>query len=809
MQITIGLDKRQYKSKPDNIDVAAIKARLTDNGNITVEPSSLPDFIKNGYTFCPAEVEPTLNEKGKLSHRAEGWRSQRLFCVDIDNADKSKQKLTADKYIPCDKAIEICQNHGIKLLFVYNTFSSRWGFDKYRLVVLLDETVTSPEERFKIVTAFMELFGDASDKSCINGDRIFFAGKSFPVPYTGKTTPKQVFLDLYDKSHPKTTTTATLSPSKPLNFSPPSSGVGNTYSPSDFDANPDTLLQMIDPNALQYDEWLGVTASYKAAGGSYEVWAAWSATYHNANARTDAQAWKGLTGDKHTVGTLKHFAREHSPSLYDDYIQDLAAEQNTAIKSNAHKKQKATAPAPEPPTADEEYPFILSDKKRRWLDCITLADYIREKLPYFFVRREGSENYRRYVYHKGVYRLISDIEFQGYIKAFICKADKSLLKMKDVREVYSMLITDLDRCKVREEMLNSDENIINFKNGILHLDTMTITPHSPSILSTIQLPVTYTGDVADTPLFDKFINEFTCGNAEKQQALLEFIGACLSNVYGWRFKTALFCIGDGNSGKSVLREFANRLLGADNISGGGLDYLESRFGKLALHGKRVYGSPDVGYVTLNQLETFKNITGGDTIPIEAKGKDSFEYQYRGMVWFGGNAMPKFGGDRGDWVYDRMLLIKCNNVVPPEKRDKQLINKLLSEAEGIIHKAIIALKEAIERGYLFTVPAESATEIEKFKVENSPYLRFYEECCVPRSSNDRFDNVTTAKLHKALKAWCLDNTGGLTPKTADFAKELEQNGIKMDVAIYSGNRYYKTFTLSKEYKELNNIFDTIQ
>lgn len=468
-----------------------------------------------------------------------------------------------------------------------------------------------------------------------------------------------------------------------------------------------------------------------------------------------------------------------------------------------------TKPAPEPPTADEEYPFILSDKKRRWLDCIALADYIREKLPYFFVRREGSENYRRYVYHKGVYRLISDIEFQGYIKAFICKADKTLLKMKDVREVYSMLVTDLDRCKVREEMLNADENIINFKNGILHLDTMQLTPHSPSILSTIQLPVTYTGDFADTPLFDKFINEFTCGNAEKQQALLEFIGACLSNVYGWRFKTALFCIGDGNSGKSVLREFANRLLGADNISGGGLDYLESRFGKLALHGKRVYGSPDVGYVTLNQLETFKNITGGDTIPIEAKGKDSFEYQYRGMVWFGGNAMPKFGGDRGDWVYDRMLLIKCNNVVPPEKRDKQLINKLLGEAEGIIHKAIIALKEAIERGYLFTVPAESASEIEKFKVENSPYLRFYEECCVPRSQNDRFDNVTTAKLHKALKAWCLDNTGGLTPKTADFAKELEQNGVKMDVAIYNGNRYYKTFTLSKEYKELNNIFDTVQ
>lgn len=481
---------------------------------------------------------------------------------------------------------------------------------------------------------------------------------------------------------------------------------------------------------------------------------------------------------------------------------------NSCRKFYTPPKPKATAPTsvPEPPTADEEYPFILSDKKRRWLDCIILADYIREKLPYFFVRREGSEDYRRYVYHKGVYRLISDTEFQGYIKAFICKADKTLLKMRDVREVYSMLITDLDKCKVREEQLNEDEKIINFKNGILHLDTMQLTPHSPSILSTVQLPITYTeGMGAETPLFDRFLQEFTSGDLEKQQALLEFIGACISNVNGWRFKMALFCIGDGNSGKSVLREFVNKLLGANNISGGGLDYLESRFGKLSLYGKRVYGSPDIGYVTLNQLEGFKNITGGDTIPIEAKGKDSFEYKYRGMVWFGGNAMPKFGGDRGDWVYDRMLLIKCNNVVPPEKRDKYLVDKLLTEADGIVIKALNALKQAIARGYKFTVPAESERELAKFKVENSPYLRFYQECCVPREQWSKFDGVTTAALHKALKAWCSDNTGGLSPKTQDFRKELEQYHINTEIGVYSGCRYYKTFTLSKEYREINHIY----
>lgn len=484
---------------------------------------------------------------------------------------------------------------------------------------------------------------------------------------------------------------------------------------------------------------------------------------------------------------------------------------NKAIKScrkfytPPQAKIKAEKPKPQP--IEGMPPFILGMGKDRVLSCTALADYIRAKLPYFFIRKAGSESYRRYVYHKGVYNLVSDTEFKGFIKAIIAKADGDLVRMKDVNETFLLLTTDLDRCRVREEQLNSDETLVNFKNGILHLDTMELTSHSPEIISTIQLPITYTGE-EETPLFDRFMREFTCGNTEKQQTLLEFIGACISNVYGYRFKQALFCVGEGNSGKSVLREFVNRLLGADNISGGGLELLESRFGKLNLYGKRVYGSPDIGYVTLNQLETFKNITGGDTIPIESKGKDAFEYQYRGLVWFGGNAMPKFGGDRGDWVYNRMLLIMCNNVIPPEKRNKHLVEDLLTESSGIVYKALIALKQAIARGYTFTVSAESQQLLEKYKVDNSPYLRFYNECCIERPSKwgKRFDSITCAKLHQALKKWCADNTGGLNPKPQDLVDELSRNGIDTSISINKGYRYYDAFTLAPEFKELYGFWD---
>lgn len=369
-----------HKQKPQDSgkEKYAILTNLQKNGVRGCTTAELLSLICEGRTFCPAAFE-VVEKDGKPSHNADGWREQRLFLVDIDNdmpnPDKEvggKIKLPEAEYIPFAQALELCCNNGINLAFAYKSFSYKPDFEKYRLAVLLDEVISDPEERLQIVSAFIGLFGKAADKSCKNADRMFYGSTAdcIMIDATNQTTPKSVFLELYQKQN----IPVTAPQSTPLNFSPsPLSAPSSTYAPSDFDAKPDKLLQMIDPNTLQYDEWLSVTASYKAAGGSYEVWMAWSAAYHNANARTDAQAWKGLTGDKHTVGTLKRFAKEHSPSLYDDYMQDLAAEQNMAIEAaKSAKKKQPQAP--------------LDDKKKRnpVLDLDLFREWITQKYNFSF-----------------------------------------------------------------------------------------------------------------------------------------------------------------------------------------------------------------------------------------------------------------------------------------------------------------------------------------------------------------------------------------------------------------------------------------
>jgi len=86
-------------------------------------------------------------------------------------------------------------------------------------------------------------------------------------------------------------------------------------------------------------------------------------------------------------------------------------------------------------------------------------------------------------------------------------------------------------------------------------------PHAPTVLSTIQIPCKWTGKDIPTPVFDRYMETLTNGDAGVKRLLLEFIGACISNIKGWRMKKALFLVGDGDTGKSQLKSLVERLLG--------------------------------------------------------------------------------------------------------------------------------------------------------------------------------------------------------------------------------------------------------
>lgn len=477
----------------------------------------------------------------------------------------------------------------------------------------------------------------------------------------------------------------------------------------------------------------------------------------------------------------------------DDYRNSTIALGIESCHGNFHKSKM-------------EHPYFIKFDEKTGAPSISvplLAKYVREHMDYILVRDNGKQAMHKYIYEDGCYRYYADNMMMGRIKQYIADYDEELVSMGKVSEALSHINTDLNYVAMDE--LNAREDIINFQNTLLKITSTELIPipHSPEIYSTIQIPCDWTGMATPTPVFDAYISKLTDGDKGVEQLLLEALGVCISNVKGHRMKKSLFMTGDGDTGKSQIKSLAEKLLGKGNFIGIDLKEIESRFGTGAVYNTRLAGSSDMSFLSVDELKTFKKMTGGDSLYAEFKGQQAFEFTYNGFLWFCMNRLPKFGGDDGKWVYDRIMVVECKNVIPKDKQDKELLDKMYAERDGIVYKAVKALQTVIANGYRFSEPACVTEAREKYQTENNTVISFFEDCMCEREGGKITDACTTGKIYKVYKEWCRDNNNGFAKTYKEFrtklADYLSTSFEDMIVKRNSGT-FYKEYTLTTECKK---------
>lgn len=448
--------------------------------------------------------------------------------------------------------------------------------------------------------------------------------------------------------------------------------------------------------------------------------------------------------------------------------------------------------------------FIRVNEKTGKATVLTprLAEYVRKHEKYLIVRNPGDNTNTKFLYRGGVYRLVPDDEFLGAIRKFIEMYDPDIVESRDLSEVMKQL--QMDDTTVGTEDLDANENIINFRNGLLNLRTLEMYPHTPALYSTIQIPCDWQGIQTPTPVFDKYLNDFTENKPERKTLLLQFMGACFSNVRGSRMKQALFVEGEGNVGKSRLLELMQKILGLENYASVSLQSLEERFGTFDLYCKRLGGDPDMSYATIKELKKFKSLTGGDPVRMEQKQHTSFTSIYRGLLWFCMNKLPQFGGDTGEWVYERILPLECGRAVPEKERDPMLTEKMFKEREGIIFRSVMEFRKIIVDGsYRFTMYPEMKRKLADYKYNNNPFIEFMDVCAAKRVNSVIDDNCTTHRMYLVYKAYCEDigrmpkSESGFRDEMTAYCKVKKHEEL---VTKKSDNNYYTDYTLKGNIKE---------
>lgn len=473
----------------------------------------------------------------------------------------------------------------------------------------------------------------------------------------------------------------------------------------------------------------------------------------------------------------------------------------------------------------EDANFLIDETNKSWIKCeetkkrngdierkysilpMELSKYIKENLNYIFVRGAAVEMPLMYVYTNGYYKLVSDNEMKAFIKQYI---PYQLRKSRDINEVYLDLITEMKF--VNYEDLNSNEDIINFQDGILNIRTMEFMPHSPDIYSTVQIPAKYSEIEAaefEAPVFEKYMLTLCNGDMEIYQLLLQCLGVAISNVYGFRTKKALFLVGKGNTGKSQLKKIAEYLIGNENISNIDLKKVNEQFGMSSLYQKRLAGCNDMSYQRVEDMSIFKQLTGGDAIEIEFKHKNSFSFLFKGFLWFNCNKLPRFGGDTGKWVYERIMPVYCNNVIPREKQDPTLFEKMLKEKNSILKNAIIELNRVVNNNYKFIEPSNMQVERDKYEVENNTLLTFINECCYLKEDTMPSMKTKRSTFKKAYENWIKLNNNGRGKLSSRDINLLLETEYGETYSLYNGIWYMSKIVIDPSAKEELGIYDDYQ
>jgi putative DNA primase/helicase len=363
--------------------------------------------------------------------------------------------------------------------------------------------------------------------------------------------------------------------------------------------------------------------------------------------------------------------------------------------------------------------------------------------------------------------------FFAYGDGYYQKIDKSVV----IQMIYDNLRKNFS-IKMRNEIIASIEAqkhipleelykspVLNLKNGLFNTDTCTLSPHTPDIYSTARLPVNYDPS-AQCPTWLKAIEEIMSSDQEKIRSIRQYFGLCLTRET--KFNKALFMLGEGANGKGTVLKVLSEIVGKNNRSSITVSQLSKPCYVSALFNKIV----NISYETLSKSDIsddiFKAITSGDNITADAKYRDPLEFTPYCKMIFATNNMPRVD-DKTNAYYRRLLVIRFEKEFGGADDDKNILNKLLLELDGIFLWCLEGLRDLNESGELH-VPSSSKAEIDEYRKENNNVIAFMEDKYKITSNQSAY--VSKEELYKEYRQWCIDF--GYKPGSIDmFGKQIKK------------------------------------
>lgn len=201
----------------------------------------------------------------------------------------------------------------------------------------------------------------------------------------------------------------------------------------------------------------------------------------------------------------------------------------------------------------------------------------------------------------------------------------------------------------------------------------------------------------DCPTWVSWIADTFANPAQDGPYFMAWIGSILDAQN--RGKQTLYLHGYGSQGMTKVVEGISSVLGPACTALSGSKSMTNQFGLAKLEGKRLVVISDNKNPKILMTEWVHNLTGGDIVDIERKGKDSHTARLMGKLWICSNVAPEINFDEQNQK-NRILYIPLKRMTDKDKEksphwmkredgtfvmvgNSEFPKKLIAEAEAFL------------------------------------------------------------------------------------------------------------------------------
>ncbi|AZJ21550.1 DNA primase [Bacillus wiedmannii bv. thuringiensis] len=316
------------------------------------------------------------------------------------------------------------------------------------------------------------------------------------------------------------------------------------------------------------------------------------------------------------------------------------------------------------------------------------------------------------------------------------------------------------------------------KNGVFNLETWQLEDFTPEIITRNKIRVAYISG-AYYQVTDKTLNKIAVNDKTVRGILEEILGYILFRRN--EFAATFILTGNGSNGKSSYLKIIRQLVGAENASSLDLNELDQRFKTAELFGKLANIGDDIGKGYIKESSVFKKLSTGETLNVERKGKDPFDFTNYAKLIFSANEMPRIN-DFTDGLGRRLQIVPFKAKFTPEDEDYDpfITDKLLSDEsmQYVLLLALNSLKRLLDEKK-FTKSKAVEEELVKYQEENNPIISFV------NNEDVELERSVVGDVYLQYKVYCAEN-GFQSVSNVNFSKQVRQMfGYKSHVQKVDG------------------------